>query len=386
MPRSSRRVSLLSIVAVLVAGSWVTVAMPAASAAGCWGAYGSPVGDNALFYGAGSLGEQSTWAVGGVGSSTLVKHWDGCTWKRQTSEDVTGDRVNGSWLTSVSAVSPSFQWAVGAYVDLDIGYRSFIERGNGSTWSIVTSPTLVHYSFLEFVDALLGGNAWADGNYYNGSTFLTLMDHWDGTSWKRQNTPNPGSQAGFKGVSAVAANNVWAAGTYTNVNNVGQTLIEHWNGSQWKVVPSPNKVGPHNYNSLDGIFMLSATNGWAVGEYNNANGKAQTLILHWNGSRWTISNSPNPGGGLQGNNLNGIVATSPGNAWAVGEYTTASIQGKALVEHWDGKTWAAQPVALPAGTTLSGLIDITATSATNAWSVGDYYDSNGEHLLGLHCC
>jgi hypothetical protein len=381
----SRRISFISIVALLVTGGWVAGAAPIATAATCWGRYGPPVdpGDQGLFYGAAALNATSTWAVGYVGQVPLVEHWDGCNWKIQRSEAKSGKNVGSSWLTSVAAVSSTFQWAVGAYVDSSAGYRGFIERGDGSTWSIVTSPTLLHYSYYEGVDTISAKNAWAVGNYDNGSATVALVAHWDGTSWKRQNAPNPGTTSGFKSVSALAGNNVWAAGYYHDTNGIGHTLIEHWNGSQWKVVPSPNAVGMHNNNSLDGIFMLSATNGWAVGDFNDANAATQTLILHWNGSTWKISKSPNPGGALHNHFLNAVVATSPTNAWTVGSYATAPLAGKSLLEHWDGKTWAVQTIAGPGGANRSFLYDIAASSASNAWAVG----ASGQLVpYAVHCC
>jgi hypothetical protein len=37
--------------------------------------------------------------------------------------------------------------------------------------------------------------------------------------------------------------------------------------------------------------------------------------------------------------LNGVAATAPGNAWAVG-YTGTFGRTKALILHWNGKSWS----------------------------------------------
>ena len=42
----------------------------------------------------------------------------------------------------------------------------------------------------------------------------------------------------------------------------------------------------------------------------------KTLILHWDGTAWTQVPSPNPNSDSY---LSGVAATSPANAWAVGE-------------------------------------------------------------------
>ena len=37
--------------------------------------------------------------------------------------------------------------------------------------------------------------------------------------------------------------------------------------------------------------------------------------------------------------LNGVAATAPGNAWAVG-YTGTFDRAKTLILHWNGKAWS----------------------------------------------
>jgi hypothetical protein len=56
-----------------------------------------------------------------------------------------------------------------------------------------------------------------------------------------------------------------------------------------------------------------------------------------------------------------VAATSAANAWAV---------GNTLIEHWNGRRWAVQP------SPRAGSVDaVSATSASNAWAVGGYRHS-----------
>jgi hypothetical protein len=66
-----------------------------------------------------------------------------------------------------------------------------------------------------------------------------------------------------------------------------------------------------------------------------------------------------------GGGLFGISATSARNAWAVGDN---------LILHWNGKAWTRQPV--PAGSYLSR---VAAVSARDAWAVG--FNSRGSLIL-----
>ena len=52
--------------------------------------------------------------------------------------------------------------------------------------------------------------------------------------------------------------------------------------------------------------------------------------------------SPNPSAGSV---LDGVAATSAGNAWAVG--STPSLAGSTLILHWNGKAWTRVPSPKP---------------------------------------
>ena len=60
-----------------------------------------------------------------------------------------------------------------------------------------------------------------------------------------------------------------------------ETLILHWDGSRWSQVPSPNVSG--GANQLFGITAISANDIWAVGTAGGA-----PLAMRWNGSDWSV--------------------------------------------------------------------------------------------------
>jgi hypothetical protein len=106
------------------------------------------------------------------------------------------------------------------------------------------------------------------------------------------------------------------------------TLIEHFDGTSWTVVPSPN-VGPHSVsqnNTLLGITAVSATDIYAFGRVMAADGSGhqRTLVLHWNGTSWTIIPSPSPNkGNFRSDLLFAGVAPAPGSVWLFGDQNVA---------------------------------------------------------------
>ena len=299
----------------------------------------------------------NAWAVGctidncaGTASKTVILHWNGSTWKRQSSPSPAGF----SGLFGIAAVSARDAWAVGS-----AGVGVLILHWNGSAWTQVPGPRLATRSAsLSGVSALSARSAWAVGSATSG----TLILHWNGSAWKRV----PGPAGGLSAVSATSARNAWAAGSFT-LNGATGAMTAHWNGARWEHVPSPGRpsrqAGP---TELYGAAASARGSAWAVGR----SGYGKTLILQWNGAAWKHVPSPTPGGP---GDLHGVAVTSATDVWAVG--STASPGGASVVTlilRWNGTTWTRVPSPSPGTPPVrdSVLLGVTATSAANAWAVG----------------
>ncbi len=313
------------------------------------------------------------WAVGsydnGTVQQTLVEHWNGSAWTVVASPDPGA----GSILSGVQAASRTDIWAVGSYTDSSGAEKTLALHWNGTVWKQAATPNPgAATNELSGVRVLSANDAWAVGSFlrFDSAVFHTLILHWNGTRWTRVASPSPGRFAGLTGVAATSASNAWAVGgTGTG------TLILHWNGTKWTHVASPPGAGV-----LMGVSAKSAANAWAVGT--SLGGVDHTLILHWNGARWTRVASPNPGGSHFDNTLSGVAVTSAGNAWAVGNYTTGPAGSKTLILRWNGTKWT--HVASPNPGTSNQLNAVGAWSASNAWAVGSV--NSGGTALAIHCC
>jgi hypothetical protein len=76
------------------------------------------------------------------------------------------------------------------------------------------------------------------------------------------------------------------------------------------------------------VSVVSSTDVWAIGD---ADYSSDTLILHWDGTRWSRVTSPNPGS--DANELSGVSAVSPTDAWAVGGAGN-HLSYRSLILHW----------------------------------------------------
>lgn len=203
-------------------------------------------------------------------------------------------------------------------------------------------------------------------------------------SWRFAEAPTPA--AGWYStysMSALSASDIWAVGA--NDGGTGESpVMMHWDGNSWALVSIPTV--PNTNGSLYGVSALAANDIWAAGYYFTSDSVAHLLIMHFDGSNWTVlQNLPNQGLGY----LLSMAASGPNNVWAAGVYIDPSTQlERTFTLHWDGSQWAWVPSPNPitsrglkSGTPQTGkpgwmigseLWSITTTGLNNAWAVGAY--------------
>jgi hypothetical protein len=301
-----------------------------------------------------------------------------------------------SQFIAISASSATDAWAVGlTHTTSDGVEHPLAEHWDGNSWTVIPSPNPGQSTQLNGVTALSATNAWAVGTYFNGTTFVPLTEHWDGTSWTVIPSPAPGAYGELFSVTATSATDLWAVGQTGATTSTNATLILHGNGASWTQYTDNSPFD----SALGSVTATSATDAWAVGyTLITTDGLGVALIEHWDGTSWTTRDSNTPG--LTGQ-LNSVTATSPTDAWAVGTINAEVILPgnppihqltlSGIVEHWDGTSWSQVPhpgtATVANGAAGFELFGVTATSATNAWAVGDMLTNNGassfiEHLDG----
>jgi hypothetical protein len=119
-------------------------------------------------------------------------------------------------------------------------------------------------------------------------------------------------------------------GWYEKSANHSRTLAERWNGHKWSIQHTLNPSRDPN-KFLSAISCTSPAACTAVGYISGPIAWQATLVEHWNGSKWTVQHSGDPG---TDNDLSGVSCSSTGSCTAVGWYekNTPSPQ-KTLAEH-----------------------------------------------------
>lgn len=272
---------------------------------------------------------------------------------------------------AVTAVSPTDVWAVGNFLPDTATSNpdatlSLAAHFDGARWISTPTPNIgPNYNTL-FGVAAVPGRAWAvgvslDGDYHAHS----LIEAWDGNAWHV--VPTPKLDTGrdiLSSATAVSANDVWAVGEQQDRTGRFATLVEHWDGYRWSVVPSPNPgtTGNHFYSVAAGDH----DDVWAVGQ-RNGDTSDEPLVEHWDGQHWTVVPTP----GTTGAVLDG-VAVRGGDVWAVGQTDSATQQGRPLIGHLHDGSWTAT-VPPSVGSPFTNLTAVTVAQNT-VWAAGTYFD------------
>jgi hypothetical protein len=168
----------------------------------------------------------------------------------------------------------------------------------------VASPSPGQNAVLYDVSITAAGG-WASGWSYCSTSCPgqklvshTLILHWNGHSWSQDRSPDAEPYNILYGISGAAGHAAWAVGAPScgacGSPPVFRTVILRWNGSDWsRVTPSPGGKWP-----LTGIAAEPGGGAIAVGRTIRVIHACtapcdvtyevdRTLILRWNGSRWS---------------------------------------------------------------------------------------------------
>ena len=308
------------------------------------------------------------WAVG---PGNVIAHWNGTSWAIVASPNVADAVPN-----SVACASASECWIAGYYSNGGVA-QTLIERWDGNSWTVVPSPNTSpsNGNYLYGVACASASECLAVGYHKPGILNQTLIERWDGNSWTIVTSPNypnfPASNV-LNGVTCAAASDCWAVGGWDDGES-SDTLIEHWNGMSWSITAAP-VTGL----ALKSVACASTSECLAVSNSNLQSG--QPLIELWNGTTWAIVPSaiPSPSPDTD-HGLFSVTCGSASKCWAVGYYNNG-VSPRTLIEQWDGSTWsiASSPNN---GTLANYLSGVTCASASQCWAVGYYVNGNGRQTL-----
>ncbi len=313
----------------------------------------------------------------GVGTSGAILHFDGSNWGTVTSPTQTS-LSSISFGPPLSPVNPNDAWAVG------------VATSSLPIPPSVTEPTIIHWNGFMWTKGIAigtsndlfsvfmvsSGDVWTVGGGAAPTAICTVTPcpeilHFTGGSWSSL-TPPPGSYILFS-IFMVSSSEGWAVGCSgvgagcLSTPTTGAGIILHYTVSagvqSWGIFPA----GPSALPPLTSVFMSSPNEGWAVG-----NG---ATLLHYTVSAGVGTwNLVTVGGLSPAANLNSVFMLSPISGWVVGGFQgPLPAPTGPIIIHWEGTHWTqVSTPTIPGGplTTPPTLRSIYCTTPLDCWAVG----------------
>jgi hypothetical protein len=143
----------------------------------------------------------------------------------------------------------------------------------------------------------------------------------------------------------------------------------------WAIQPTPNPGAERgDYFTVDDVSCTNGSACAAVGQHVSRQ-VGRPFIERWNGSSWVAETLPIPAGDRSGH-LYGVSCPAADACTAVGITSLAGYAGNTtlmLAAHWDGKQWSEQRIPIHPGSVSDDAFDVSCAAPTSCIAVGYYY-------------
>jgi hypothetical protein len=169
---------------------------------------------------------------------------------------------------------------------------------------------------------------WALASLAQGDAPRYGVYHYAGGAWTLHSTFSGGQFADFSALAMTSPTEGWALGEQIVADAHGitahvplQQVLMHYAAGRWSAtVPS---ISGLPYTTLQRFVVRSPTDIWIVGSQQatypgstTSNYQQQTVLLHYDGVRWTQAPAPDMGGPVVA--VTGMAFAGDGSGWACG--------------------------------------------------------------------
>jgi hypothetical protein len=267
-----------------------------------------------------------------------------------------------SYDSSVSCVSSVF--CVSTVLVETTGSTTDVQQWDGSSWHTVALPGQTGTTAVELSSVSCTSTSFcmAVGIQAAGSVDLPIVYAWNGTAWSVSTTPtlpSPYTGAELMGVSCTGPTWCMATGVADNSSTTfTDTLAEQWNGSAWTIVNTPNIAG-HTDDVFSAVSCTGPSTCMAVGS-NTATGTGLTLP----------SSGASPPGAAQPGFLGSPDPIAHALAPVQSTNPHIAVTTHLLAEQWNGTAWTVTTTDDPAGVTNPEFFGVSCAGAGFCMATG----------------
>ena len=294
-----------------------------------------------------TVGKNGGWAFDNSDSSSAPT-----AWQRSGSNPSTWTKVAFPGKSNESVVAAGASSSADVWAFTGGGVPSRALHWNGHTWTVQRSfPGQIGGAVV-----ISRSDVWVFGEPVFPGAGLGAW-HYNGRLWSRV-----ASGHGLEGGSALSANNIWA---------FGGVDVAHWNGSTWSrtsvasLLPAKQEL---NDPAVSEVLALSKHNVYAIGNGNAQDEGGPTVVLHWNGHRWSRLAE-----GQFGLGAPQISSDGHGGLWL----PMPGVDGeKSYLVHYSAGHLT--PAALPGGPNRITIFSVALIPGTSSALAGGNTHANGQ--------
>jgi hypothetical protein len=249
-------------------------------------------------------------------------------------------------------------------------------------WTVVSMPQPRRAVTLSAVACATVQSCEAVGSDYpSGSRGVVhdVAEGWNGRRWRSQRVPAPAGRTTpeLSGVSCASSRHCVAVGeAFVTYQLRVEAVIDVWNGKRWAAQPAAQPSATDT--ELDAVSCVSSRFCMSVGEEELPNPDALLVSEIWNGRSWKAIPVPVPAGRNGFDDLFAVSCTSPDACTAAGHDETPAPVGvdEPLIETWNGRRW--HPTPLPRSPGRYGELNaVSCASATGCVAAGETFNRRG---------
>ena len=253
-------------------------------------------------------------------------------------------------------------------------------------WDLETTPNPEGSLLLYSIDGVAQDDIWTVGRRFiftqTDTRTLNYAAHWDGSSWSEVEIPQPSvlrEHQVLYGVQAIAANDAIAVGTYNPPAGSSLAQSMRWDGSDWTLMDSPEYAGGSGFNAIG----MAGSDVWACGykwsELPPPAASTYPMAARLNGDEWEVTFVPPLAelGGRSYNYIRAIDGASEDDAWGggVAQEVGFGFGPAAMMVHWDGSEWSQYDLTqIVDSEQFSSITSLDVLSSDDAWAAGYDYD------------
>jgi hypothetical protein len=277
-----------------------------------------------------------------------------------------------STLGDVAMVSPTEGWAVGGSSGTASPAKIVLMHYLRGVWTPAYPPIDGYLTSLSMSSPTEG---WAVGQVplTQPTQSAPLLLHYDGRTWKQVAVTAQNGQPAQ--VQMLSATDGWMVGQGFARQAAPLGDIWHYDGQIWTAQPLPASLSasiPLQSAYVSRIAMISPTEGWAIGGASSIT-SSTSFILHFTGGSWTVQRL------LTGVSVQSIAMVSASDGWI----TATGTDNAPLLLRYTGGRWVEATASIGNSGTLGRLLDVFMRSATEGWMTGQVRDFRGSPTL-LH--